>query len=485
MNSSARMGSAPVGSLLFEFALPATASMLVSALYSLADRIFIGQGTGVSGIAAATAAFPFMIVGMAVGLLFAVGARTVASVSLGEGNHGKAVQALSLGSVAAFIATAAVSILTWIFARPLLGLFGASPSISEDARIFLGIILLGLPFQAAAMTMASALQAQGRPRAAFVVNLIGTALNMILDPLFIFAFHWGLAGAAAATAISQVIGLLVVIAVVQQPANSLRIDVKALAPRDKLSAVTSGAGRAGQVVIEMVGIGLPLFLVNLVSTAILVVANNAVRPYGGDLGLAVIGVVNTVGMVLSYPLYGITNGSQALFGYNYGAKKWKRLQRLSILVALWTFGLALLAEAVSVLAPSALIRLFNGDPELLAMGSRALKIFMLAFALFPLSQLPATFFQSTGKPLPAGILMLARSAIMIASMVLLPRYFGLDGVYLAGPVSDVSAAIIGCLLLFPMVRDMRRGARAGERELGREEVGESPNLSLSSSSEAC
>mgnify|MGYP000850301656 CR=1 FL=1 len=442
MNPSDRMGRDPVGKLLLEFSLPATASMLVSALYSLADRIFIGRGAGIEGIAAATAAFPVMILGMAVGMFFAAGSRAVASMALGRGDREAAVEAVSRGTGAAFLASSLLSFAGWALARPLLSLFGAGPGILEPAVEFLGILLVGLPFQSAALAAASALLVAGRPKASFAANLAGTILNLILDPLFIFVFRWGLAGAAAATSICQVLSLALVLVLNRGGPSGFRIDPARLAPR-------------GRILGSIVSVGLPIFLVHIVSTGIMITANNAVRPYGGDLALAVIGVVNTVGMVLSYPLYGITNGAQTLFGYNYGAGNFERLKKLSALVGLWTFILAAAAALVSVAAPGVLIRLFNDDPALVALGSRALRIFMILSFLFPLEQLPSAYFQSTGRPLQAGILMLSHNFAMILGMLVLPAWFGFDGVCLAGPAADLVAALIGTALILRMGTELR------------------------------
>jgi putative MATE family efflux protein len=450
MDKSERMGSAPIGKLLWEFSVPATASMLVAALYSLTDRVFIGRGVGVDGIAAATAAFPFMIVGMAVGLLFSVGARSVASMALGAGNADRAREAVSRGTGAAFLASVAVSLLIWPFGRLLLSLFGAGPAIAEDARVFLNILLLGLPFQSAAMTASASLQVEGRPRTAFAVNLAGTALNVALAPLFIFGFHWGLVGAATATVISQIASLVLVLLVVGGKRSTLKLDWSRILP-------TGATTASGKLIAEEAVIGLPVFLVHLSTVAVLLAANSAIRPYGGDLALAVIGVINTVGMVVSYPIWGITNGAQPLFGYNYGARNWSRLRRLSILVALWTLILAAAAEAATVLAPEFFVGLFSDDHALAALGVRALRIFMIAFAVFPLGQVPMAYFQSTGRALPSGVLMISRNAVMFAAMLILPRWFGIDGVCLAGPAADLSTAAIGLVYLRRMRREIREG----------------------------
>ncbi len=442
MDKTEAMGSAPIGSLLFQFAIPTTASMLVSALYGLVDRIFIGRGAGIEGLAAATVVFPFMITGLAVGLLFTVGARSAASMALGRGQGDRAGEIVSRATGAAFLASAVTALLLWLLADPLFSLFGASATVAAGARAFLAWTLVGLPFQSAAMAVATSLQVQGRPRAGFAVNLAGTAINVGLEPLFIFGCGWGLGGAGAATALAQGLSLLIAVFVVQGRKSALRLDLAMLPPK-------------AAILQELARLGAPVFLVNLVSTAVLVVANRAIAPWGDELALAVIGVVNTVGMVLSYPLYGITNGAQALLGYNYGAGKWGRVERLSLLVGLSTFALAALAELASLVFPAALVGLFNGDKALVEMGSRALAIFMSGFALFPLSQLPAVYFQSTGRPMSSGVLMLSRSLAMMAAMLVLPRWFGVTGVYLAGPVADVAASVFGLALLVRMAREIR------------------------------
>ncbi len=462
MDQSERMGSAPIGKLLWEFSLPATASMLVAALYSLTDRVFIGRGTGVVGIAAATAAFPFMVIAMAVGLLFSVGARSVASVALGAGKTDRARTAVSVGTGLALIATAAVSLLLWLFGRPLLSLFGAGPAIAEDARTFLNILLVGLPFQSAAMTASASLQVEGRPRTAFAVNLAGTALNLVLDPLFIFVFRWGLVGAAVATVLSQVTALILTLMAVQGKRSALRIQASRLFPTGTGISADDPATPRGLAVQEA-AIGLPVFLVHLATVAVLLAANGAIRPYGGDLALAVIGVINTVSMVVSYPLWGITNGAQPLFGYNYGARNRDRLRKLSILVIFWTFVFAAAAEAAIVLAPEFFVGLFSDDAALAALGVRSLRIFMIAFAAFPVGLLPMTYFQATGRALPSGILMLSRNAVMFLGMLILPRWFGLDGVCLAGPVADLTTAAIGIFYVRRMRSELSAKAREGER----------------------
>jgi putative MATE family efflux protein len=454
MDKAEAMGRSPIGRLLAEFCLPAIAGMLVSALYSLVDRIFIGHSAGVNGIAAVTAAFPVLILGMAIGLLFSTGARSLASVAMGRGDRGRAEELASRATGAAFTLAALSSVVCWAFAGPLLSLFGATGGIMVEARSYLGWILLGAPLMSAQMAAVSALQAQGRPRSSLAVMLLGTLVNAILAPLFIFGLHLGVSGAGIAVAISQAVSLAATLAFTQGRKSLLRLRLSRLAP-------------LGAPLAEIAEIGMPVFLVQLLGCVTMVVANNAVRPFAGEIGLAVVGVLTTVSNVLCYPLFGITNGAQALWGYNYGARKWERLRRISFLVFVWTAALAFLFEAAMFVFPGAVMRLFSTDPSFVALGSKSLSIFLAAFVLFPLESVPACYFQATGRPLPAGVLMLSRNLVMILGMVFLPRFLGFSGVLLSGPLSDLVAAAIGLVYA-------RRMSSEQAVETLKEEIGSIP-----------
>ena len=443
MDKSEAMGQKPIGRLLAEFSLPAMAGMLISALYSLVDRVFIGRGAGVDGIAAVTAAFPVMMIGMAIGLLFSTGARSLAAIAMGQGDRNKAEEYVSRSTGAAFILAALSSLACWIAADPLLSFFGATKGISADARSYLGWILLGAPLQAAQMSAASALQAQGRPRSSFAVMLIGTMVNAALAPLFIFGFGLGVSGAGIAVAISEAVSLAATLAFVLGRKSAVRLRGSFMLP---------APGSLGDVA----RIGLPIFLVQLLGCATMIVANNSIKPFGGELGLAVVGVVTTVANVLGFPLFGITNGAQALWGYNYGARKWTRVRRISFLAFIWTFAIAAFSEAAMVAAPGFFIRLFSSDPAFLALGSKSLAVFLAAFILAPLETVPASYFQSTRRPFPAGVLMLSHNLVMILSMLVLPRYIGLMGVLVSGPLSDIVAGSIGLVYSLKLRSELSR-----------------------------
>ncbi len=437
------MGTRPVGRLLAEFSIPAIGSLLVSSLYNVVDRVFIGQGTGVNGIAAVTAAWPIMIGSLAIGVLFQTGARTLASVTLGAGNKAKAEEFVARATGAAFVLAALTSAIIWLVSDSVLRAFGATGSILSQAKAYTGWVLLSAPALAASMAAGSSLAAGGRPKASFMVQFAGTLVNAALAPIFIFALGWGVGGAGLAVAISWTFTLILTLGYVQHRDSVLKLRLRYLLPQPRSVAI-------------LVRVGMPLFLFQLLTCATFVVANIAVRPYGGELGLAVVGVIVTVAQFLGFPLFGIITGAQPLWGYNFGACKWRRVGRISALTFAWTLGFAALSEVAMVAAPSFFVRLFSGDPSLATLGARSLRIFACAFILIPLELGPVSYFQSTGRAMPSATAMILRCITFIAGMLILPPFFGFDGVLWAGPMSDALTGLVGIFYGRRMLGEVRK-----------------------------
>jgi Na+-driven multidrug efflux pump len=415
MDNTDAMGSRPVGRLLAEFSIPAIGGLLVSSLYNVVDRIFIGQGTGVNGMAAVTAAWPIMIGSLAIGVLFQTGARTLASVMIGKGDKAKAEEYVSRATSAAFLLAALTSVIIWLLSEPVLAAFGATGAIMAEAKAYTGWILLSSPGTAASLAAGSALAAEGRPKASFMVQFAGTLVNAALAPIFIFAIGWGVGGAGLAVAVAQTFTLALTLGYVQNKKSAIRLRLRYLFPQPR-------------IVAHLAGVGMPLFLFQLLTCATFIVANMAVKPYGGELGLAVVGIIT---------------GAQPLWGYNYGAGKWRRIGRISILTFAWTLLLAALSELAMVAAPGFFVTLFSGEASLAALGAKSLPIFALAFILIPLELGPVSYFQATGRSIPAATAMVLRCFTFIAGMIILPPIFGFAGVLWAGPVSDALTGLVG------------------------------------------
>jgi putative MATE family efflux protein len=446
MDKIQEMGEAPLGRLLLKFSLPSIAMMVVNGLYNFIDRIFIGQGMGTDALAAVTAGFPMMIIAMAVGSLFSVGTSTLVSIAVGKGERDEAAKVLGQGFAASLLASAAVIVIGWFFMDPLLLAFGTTVKILPMARDYLGVVMIGFPFQVASMAVSSSLRAQNKPNHSMIATVSGTLVNAVLAPLFIFVFHWGVVGAASATVIAQFLAALLTFVFIQGRGSVLRIEVRNLAPR-------------ASTIAAMLKLGLPIAFVQVLSLVMLVVANNAMSRLGGEEALAVIGIVNALSQLCVFPLMGIVQGAQALWGYNYGAGKTDRVRGLLLMALGWTTGLGILATLALEIWTRPLIAAFSpGDQALIALGSRGIAIFMITFFTAGLQFTVSMYFMAVGKAAQGGFLYLARNVLAIAGMALLPLAMGLDGVFWTGPAVDLACSLVALALLLPELRLLGRAA---------------------------
>ncbi|HUX38105.1 MAG TPA: MATE family efflux transporter [Rectinemataceae bacterium] len=450
MDKTQEMGEAPLGRLLLKFSLPAIAMMVVNGLYNFIDRVFIGQGMGTEALAAVTAGFPMMIIAMAVGSLFSVGSATLVSMAMGKGDRGRARSVLGQGFAASFVSSFVVTILGWIFMDPLLRAFGTTESIMPMAREYLGIIMLGFALQVPTMAVSGSLRAQNRPTQAMIATVSGTVLNAVLAPLFIFAFHWGVAGAAWATLVAQALAAFLTFAFIQEKGSILKIEARWLMPR-------------AETMVEMLKLGLPIALVQSLSLVLLIVANNSMSRLGGAEGLAVIGIVNALSQLCMFPVMGIVQGAQALWGYNYGAGKVDRVRGILGLAIGWTTGLGILITVAVEVFNRQLVAAFNPhDSALIVLGTRGIAIFMITFFTAGLQFTMAMYFMAIGKAKEGGLLFLARNILSIVGMGLLPLAMGIDGVYWSGPAVDI---IVSALALTFLVAESKRLEKEG-KEVG-------------------
>ncbi len=435
MDKIKEMGEAPLGRLLLKFSLPAIAIMVVNGLYNFIDRIFIGHGMGTDALAAVTAGFPMMIISMAVGALFSVGTSTLVSIAMGANKRDEAASVLGQGFAASLVSSIAVLALGWIFMDPILKTFGTTVRIMPMAREYLGIVMIGFVFQITSMAVGNSLRSQNRPRAVMVSTISGTVLNAILAPLFIFAFHWGIAGAAWATVIAQVFGAVLTFFFIQDRTSILRIEARRLAPK-------------ATTILQMLKLGVPIAIVQCLSLVMLVVANNAMSRAGGETALAVIGIVNAISMLLIFPIVGIAQGATALWGFNYGAGQLDRVRRLTTLTLVWTSVLGVLFTAVLEIFTRQLVAAFNPrDISLIDLGTRGIAIFMLTFFTTGIQYTSSMFFMSIGKAAQGGILYMAKNILSIAGMAFLPLAMGIDGVFWTGPLSDIVSTLLATGLL--------------------------------------
>lgn len=436
------LGYEPIGSLLARFALPAIISMLVNAVYNIVDQIFIGQGIGYLGNAATTIAFPIVTIILAFSTLLGAGGSAYAAIKLGERREEQAEKTLGSVFTLTLVAGVLILILGFIFMKPMLWVFGARENTFEYARQYTSVLLIGVPFNMLSVVLSNMARTDGNPSLSMYAMLVGAVLNTILDPIYIFIFHWGVTGAAVATITSQIISAAFLFHYFMRK-GTMRIKVVNLRP-DK------------EICSRVFALGVSSGITQMASTILQVAMNNSLVFYGnltdvtGDAALSAMGIVNKISMILLSVCIGIGIGSQPILGFNKGAKKLHRVRKTYISA----IGMATMVSVIGWVAcqmfPEQILSLFGTqDANFTAFAVRCLKVYMLGIFTAGFQVVSTSYFQSTGQPMKASILSMLRQLILLIPLILiLPLFFGLDGILYAGPVADFASAAIVSLFAF-------------------------------------
>ncbi len=424
--------------LIFKLSTPAIIGLLVQAFYNLVDTIFVGRGLGADsalGIAGISVAFPIQMLMMAIAMGIGIGGASVISRALGMGDSDKAERTLANMVTLVIIASVIFTVLGLLFIDPMLRLFGASESVLPFARDYTKYILIGTIFFAFSAAMSNAIRAEGHAKFAMSVMLVSSVVNIILDPIFIFEFNMGIIGAAVATVISQIIGCVMIIHYYRGNINMVAFKPEYMTPDLAISQ-------------ETIGIGMSEFIFNSVESLVFILLNQSLLVYGGDVAIAVFGIIIKVFMIFLMPLIGIKHGILPIFGFNYGANDFGRVREAVSLSNYIAFGICIISVIVVFLIPEQIFRVFSNDSELLAMGVPAIKI---SFLMMPFigSQVVATaLLQSMGKSKQALIVTLSRQVFFLPPLLLvLPLFMGVTGIWLSFPVSDFLGFIVAVVLM--------------------------------------
>jgi putative MATE family efflux protein len=436
MKNVERMGTGRLGPLVASFSIPVIGGMLVSTLYNLIDRICVGRGVGSAALAGVTVSFPLTIILFSVGMLFGLGSAAVVSLSLGRGNRENAEKAIGT-AVTMSVAIGALAIAGgYLFMDPLLTAFGGTGDVLVYARDFTRVFLVGMFFQIVGMTLSSIVRAEGDPATALVTTVVGVAINLVLNPVFIFMLKMGVAGSALATSIGAFVGCAWLVLYFLARRSALPLRLRHLRPSPPLLKEISAIGAAP-------------FCMQIAMSLVMAISNNAVRAHGGSTGIAVMGIIYVVYGLILMPLSGLAAGIQPLLGYNYGAGAYGRV-RGTLRIGMIAGIVFCAAACAAILAGSgAIVRLFvKDDPAVAAVGERALRIFFACLPVVGLQVIGSGYFQAVGR---AGVSflnnMLRQIIILVPLLLVLPRLFGLDGVWLANPVSDFSSTFVTGLFL--------------------------------------
>jgi putative MATE family efflux protein len=440
---SAQLGTAPIRKLLIKMSAPAMVGLMVQSMYNLTDTIFVGQGVGSLGIAGIAISFPIPILVMSLAQLFGIGCSSIVSRRLGAGDHEEARHALGNLFTLVIFFSSVIAVLGSSFLPTLLRLFGATEGILPYAADYSRIILIGTPFFMFAMATNAVVRAEGNARVAMWTMIISGLLNIVLDPLFIYGFRLGIKGAALATVLAQAVTVVYLIYYFAAGKSSLRTRLRHF----RLN---------GAIIWEAITVGLGSGLRSAASVFTVIILNKSLAPYGGDIAIATFGVVNRMINFMVMPMFGIIQGMMPIVGYNYGAGKLDRARQAIRDATIVTTAMSVATTVLLLSIPAWLLRIFTQDTALIDMGTPAIRIILLAFPTVGFQVVAAGTCQALGKALPATVLALLRQVLLLTPLILiLPRYFGLTGIWVSFSVSDATAAVITVWIMHALLRKMR------------------------------
>jgi len=431
-----------VGQLLWIYALPAVISQIIASIYNIVDRIFIGRGVGALAIAGLAITFPLMNIIHAFGSLIGVGSAARMSIVLGRKDREWAENILGNSLIFTFILSGFVVLFCYLFMDRILMLFGATPETVAYAREYMVYILPGMFLITVTYNLTGLIRASGYPTKSMLILAGGAVLNIILDPIFIFALGMGIKGAAIASTISIFCMAVVSVLHFVQPSSFIRFKSHCWKLR-------------GYIFKNITLIGMSPFLMNLAAAGVVGILNHQLLSYGGDFAVGAYGICNTYGNFLVLMIIGVCQGMQPIAGYNYGAGHGHRLKHVYGLTMWVCVAIGLLGSVISCAIPRVLMRVFTTDPHLIEIGKTALRYSMVMFPLIGFTIVNSNFFQSIDKPWVAITTSLSRQVIFLVPMsILIPLIFvktgldGLHGVWLSLTISDVLGAVLAAILLF-------------------------------------
>ena len=431
-NSQQILGTEPIGKLLLRYSLPAIIGMMVNGLYNVVDRVFIGNmpGVGPLAITGLGVTMPVMTIILAFGMLIGIGAATNISIKLGQGKKDEAEKLIGNSITLSVIVGLIIMAIGLLFGDQILKVFGASEDSLQYAKAYINIILIGTVFNLIGFVFNSTIRGDGNPKLSAKIMIVGCVLNIILDAVFIFVVNMGIGGAALATIISQFITAIWGLSYYIKGKSNLKLN-KSNLKLDK------------SLVYTIIVIGAAPFAMQIAASGVQVISNNALRTYGGDLAIGAMATINSIIMMVGLPIVGISQGAQPIIGFNYGCKKYDRVeQTLKLATIASTIGLTI-GWVVVQLYPEPIVSMFNKDAELVKISVDGIRKYLFMMPLIGMSMIGSNYIQSIGNAKQSMFLGLLRQVILLVPMMLiLPKFLGLDGVWFSQPVADVISFII-------------------------------------------
>lgn len=435
------LGYEKIPKLLKGFAIPSIIAMLVSSLYNIVDQIFIGQGVGYLGNAATNVSYPLTTICLAIALLIGIGSASNFSLSLGGGDKEKAAKITGNAVCMMLLFGIIYAVLIEIFLLPMLNAFGSTPDVLPYAESYTRITAIGMPLLIVTNGISNLARADGSPKYSMTCMLIGAVINTILDPIFIFVLHQGVAGAAWATVIGQFFSFLFALRYLKKFKS---VDLR----REHFRL-------SGRLCLTTVSLGMSNSLNQVALTVVQIVMNNsltyygAMSVYGKEIPLAACGIVMKTNAILLAVIIGISQGSQPIVGFNYGAKQYQRVKDTYKLAIICNLAVSALGFILFQFFPRQIISVFGtGDEAYFEFSVKFMRIFLFMVIANGVQLISSNFFSAIGKPLKGMILSLTRQVFFLIPLILiLPLFMGIDGIMFAGPVADTMAFITTVILI--------------------------------------
>ncbi|MGE4434556.1 MAG: MATE family efflux transporter [Bacteroidales bacterium] len=438
------LGTEGIGKLLAQYAIPAIIAMTASSLYNITDSVFIGHGVGALAISGLALTFPVMNLAAAFGSLVGAGASALMSVRLGQKDYDTANKVLGNVFVLNIVLGLLFTLIMLFFLKPTLYFFGASDATLPYAYDYLKVILYGNVITHMYMGLNALLRSSGHPKKSMYATIGTVVLNLILTPLFIYQFGWGIQGSAWATVLSQALMLVWQISIFSNKKHFIHLKKGVFKLKKK-------------IVLDSLSIGLSPFFMNAAASVIVIFINQGLSRYGGDMAVGAYGIVNRVVFLFAMIVLGLNQGMQPIAGYNYGAQQFDRVDKVLKMTIFYATGVMLVGFLIGQFFPSAVASVFTTDEQLIEHAVRGLRIVMIFFPVIGFQMVTSNFFQSIGKAHKAIFLSLTRQMIfLLPCLIIFPQIWGVNGVWYSLPVADLASSVVAGIVLFNQLKQFRR-----------------------------
>ena len=448
MENVNEMGIESITKLIFKFSVPAIVGTLCSAAQNIINRIFVGQEVGTDAISGLTICFPIFIIFMAISMLIGVGGTTLAALRLGEKEYDEAQVLLGQAFILITGSLIVVAALMYAFIEPLLAFCGAKdPIVYGYAKEYLQITTIALVISNIGLSLNNFIRVEGNPKVAMITQLISCAVVVVSNYIFVVIFQWGVSGAALGNIVGSAVSFVWVLSYFR-PAGKAVLKLK-----------TQNFKLQFDLIKNIMILGIPAFLMQISSSAQNLILNRTLESYGGTMALSAVGIVMSLSTIIILPMIGINQGAQPIMGYNYGACNFKRVKKALAIASFIAVIYGCVCFVIIQLFPDKIVSIFGSDKDkaILDLAAHAFKIYFLVLPIVGASIVCSSYFQASGKPIQATIINLCRQVLVyIPILLVLPRFFDLDGAWYAQPVADVASFIICMTLTFFAMRELNK-----------------------------